>query len=118
MESVDAFLDRTYIEGKYTCYDFVREVWKEITGVDIGDMARPTIGKEGMAGEWDYVAAKWQRLDALKEPCVVLFQRPRMIPHVGVYIRGKVLHLPKDSNARFEELSVASIGFKRLSYYT
>lgn len=118
MISVDGFLQRKYVEGKYNCYDFVRDVWRELTGVDIGDMARPQMDKEGFEGRWEHVAAKWVRLDALRDPCVVLFQRPRMIPHVGVYMRGKVLHLPHGSNARFEDLAVAKIGFNRLSYFT
>lgn len=118
MKSVDQFLHRKYIEGEYNCYDFVRDVWLELCGVDIGDMPRPQMDKEGLQGRWEHVAAKWVRLDALKDPCVILFQRPRMIPHVGVYVRGKVLHLPRFSNARFEDLSVARIGFNRLSYFT
>lgn len=118
MQSVDQFLTRKYVEGQYNCYDFVREVWAAICGVDIGDMERPKMDKEGMVGNWEHVAAKWQRLDALRDPCVVLFQRPRVIPHVGVYVRGKVLHLPQGSNARFEPIAVAKLGFTRLSYYT
>lgn len=116
--SIDKFLDRVYIEDKYNCFDFVREVWQDLTGIDIGGLQTPKMDRRGLKGDWDYTAAKWVRIDAPKDPCVVLFMRARAIPHVGVYIRGKVLHLPKGSNVRFEDLSVASLGFTRLSYYT
>jgi hypothetical protein len=43
-------------------------------------------------------------------------QRPKTPPHIGVFLRGKVLHL-KESGAEFQPLDVASFGFTKMGFY-
>lgn len=115
LDSVDKYLDRVRHKG-YNCWDFTCEVWLELTGEDIrerlpklvGDFRtrRVTIG--GIRGV--------ERLDKPIDPCIVVMQRLRMVPHVGVYLRGRLLHLP-NSGAEFRPLDVAKRCYQKVTYY-
>jgi hypothetical protein len=46
----------------------------------------------------------------------VLMQRPRHIPHVGVYTKGSVFHIRR-AGAQYVPIEVASLGFTTVRYY-
>ena len=61
--------------------------------------------------------AHFEKIPEPIDPCIVLFKRNRVLPHVGIYVRGKVLHLPERSNGKFEPLEIASLGFIDTGFY-
>lgn len=115
MIGVDRFLDR--IPSKdYNCMDFVREVWLAIKGTDIASSltwlsARFKDRKSTVSG-----ARGFERLKSPCTPCIVFMQRRFLVPHVGIWIDGRVLHL-KDNGVQFQPLNVACGYYNRLSYY-
>jgi hypothetical protein len=115
MIKVDYFLNRRFT-ARYTCWDFVREVWKQMTGVDIGDRTPPVFQEMALNAAVKQAIPDFQELVAASDPCIVLFERDRMEPHIGVYLKRRVLHLRR-TGAAFEELRFARMGFARARYF-
>ena len=92
IKSLDGFLDRMPRPG-YNCLDFVREVWQAMTGLDITDRLTGLQGDflDRKATKSGYVA--FSQLKGPLHPCLVVMQRGKMVPHIGVYINGKIMHM-------------------------
>ncbi len=113
--SIDCYLGRRYNNRSYNCLHFARDVWYDLTGVDITDRL------SGLFNPIDRIVkrenlATFTRLDSPVDPCLVLMQRPRVDAHIGVFIRGKVLHI-QPTGVQFVPLEFASRGFKTVRYY-
>lgn len=115
MIRVDAFLNRVPRVG-YKCFDFVREVWFESFGVDVGDKLVSLEGtlrdRRLLPGEMRKVT----RLDKPVDPCFVVFQRKRTTPHIGILYMGRVLHLSA-TGAEYTLLRFVARPYTRVSYY-
>ena len=114
--SVDPYLARKYVEGRYTCSEFARDVWLDLTGEDIGERLRllHVAATDRRIRADDYRA--FSRLREPSSPCIALLRRPRTVPHMGVYLRRRILHL-NGLGVFFQTPSVALLGFKTVSYY-
>lgn len=116
MSLVEKYLFKTFTR-EYNCFSFVRDVWQELTGIDLGDQTP----KEHTVNSYNERALKVAntlvKLDSLRDPCIVLLQRARMEPHVGVYYRGKVLHLTK-RGAYYIPLDQITPGYPNVSFYS
>lgn len=89
---IDDFLAR--VPSKlYNCFDFVRDVRKADTGVDIGDRLQLLRGAFSDRKATVSGLRGWPRLAVPVDGCFVVMQRKRTTPHIGVWVRGKVLHL-------------------------
>jgi hypothetical protein len=115
--SVDKYFNREYDVKKYNCAHLVCEAWKDLTGFDLvgvlggflsGAKDRKTILSD---------LRKMQPLDKVTDPCIVLMQQGRNAPHIGLYVRGRVLHIRKEG-VEFQPLDVATMGFPRVRFYT
>lgn len=118
LASVDPFLSRRRVAAKpgrpgYDCRHFAREVWLAHTGQDIADAlpwlldGKPTARAAGMD--------RLTRLPELTDPCLVLF-RSTDRNHVGVFLRGRVLHLT-ESGVLYERLDLVSVMYSELRFY-
>jgi len=108
--SVDRFLGRPYDRRRYHCWHLVCEAWLDLTGTDLGPVP-----------DWDEreVLARFSAFAASPEPvspCIVLMLTPPSVPHAGVFLRGRVLHI-RPEGARFERLKDATRGFEEVRYY-
>jgi hypothetical protein len=116
MKSVDAYLDRTFDKKDYNCLHFAKEIWHDLTGVDIS---------ERLHGLWHLPTKQirrhnvraFVRIQLPTDPCLALMQAPREAPHVGIYIRGRILHITT-KGVEFMPVEVAMRGFKNIRYYT
>lgn len=112
----DEFLTRTYSEGTYNCMHFAAELWLALTGVDIQDRLNevlhgPLAGR--VIGRRTHDV--FRPLDEPQEPCLVLMQHTRRVPHVGVYLRERVMHLgDRRTGVQLMPLCVATLGFSRV----
>src|SRR5258708_385782 len=103
--SVDPFLDREQSKT-YNCLNFVREVHLAMTGQDI------TAKLTGLVGEFSQRKATvtgvkgFTRLSEPHSPCFVVMQRSRFVPHIGIYLDGRILHLT-NKGVQFQPLIVA-----------
>lgn len=116
MKSVDSMLDRKYDARNYNCAHFVAEAWEHITGNAMSDRLRgflaPMAGRSAPLN----LRREFKPLAKPESPCLVWLTGRNCPPHVGMYIRGKVLHIRK-SGVIFEPLHLAVLGFRRVRFY-
>lgn len=111
--SLDEFLGRRYNFDKYNCGHFVAEVWQHLTGENIDELCKSFVQSDS---ETYFKLFKQRRkLRAPESPCVVFLQAPKLLPHAGIYVDNRVLHLT-ENGAKFDDLSILRV-YYRLSYY-
>lgn len=116
--NVDIYFGRRYDSTSYNCGHFVCDVWRDITGQDI---RAPMGGFLAGPGKRQAIRADlkvFKRLEGPSSPSIVLFQGFRQPPHVGIYWRGRVLHISKEYGVRFDRIEFAGAGAKKTSFYT
>lgn len=114
---LDDLLLKRFNLRTYNCWDLTREVWLRLTGQDLGSPSLASYTADEMGEVVDaWQDTKYQELPAPRDPCIVLMQRSRHIPHVGVYYHGRVIHIRR-AGAQFTPLEVASLGFSSVRYY-
>jgi hypothetical protein len=117
MIRVDDFLDR--VPGAdYKCFDFVREVWLRSFGVDVGDQlaglrAALEHRKVAMSEVKRFTKSDFPVVD----PCFVVFQRKRSIPHIGILFDGRVLHLQGGASAQYSRFKDIARRYTKVSFY-
>lgn len=105
------YADRRFNLQTYNCAHFVREVWLDHCGVDLGDFvpnpmtfaaARRAFGRH----EQDVVGARIVELRTPEEPCLVLINYRAKMPHCGILVDGNLLHLAKSGKVCHEPLNI------------
>ena len=114
--SLDSFFEKRYNRQTYNCAHFVCDVWKSLTGQDIGTELEGFLRPPKERRTDPALRHKFRKLKQPESPCLVLMQRPRSVPHAGVFVRGKVIHL-HESGVEFLPLEVATRGFNKLGFY-
>lgn len=117
MFKVENYLLKQHNMVTYNCWDFIREVWEDLTAQDIGYRTPKGASRKDMKHKFAREEAEFQRIDELQNPCIVLFTRKNALPHVGVYLNGGVLHLPEHNTAKYEPIDIVGLGFKETRYY-
>jgi len=114
--SIDAFFHRKYNRETYNCAHFVSDVWENLTGEGIshklGGLLRPPKTRQASFA----LRREFKRLEAPESPCIVLMQRHGSAPHVGIFVRGRVLHI-HEMGVEFQPIDVASRGFEKIGFY-
>lgn len=115
--NLDDLFFKKYDKNNYNCAHFVRDAWELETGEDISEELEGFL----LPAKSRYARAALRRIfkkiKKPQSPCIVLMQRPRSVPHVGIYLRGKVLHLHEKGVERMTP-EIASRGFKKVGFYT
>ena len=61
----------------------------------------------------------WEKIDTPKEGCAVALGRINHIHHIGVYIKGGIMHCIKGLGVVYEtESTLKRSGYNRVEYYT
>lgn len=115
--SLDKFFFKTYNRKYYNCAHLTCDVWQELTGQDLRDAFRGFLNGRGETRAILKDLRRFRKLDAPVSPCIVLFQSSRMAPHVGVFVRGKVLHI-QPRGVEYQPVEVVAVGFKHTRFYT
>lgn len=116
--SVDLYFGRRYAPGLYNCLHFSVDVWKDLMGQDIQERLEGLLSGRIVGRD---VARRTVEAFRVVEPsppftCLVLMQRPRSAPHVGVWIRGRVLHIQNRVGVQHMPLEIASLGFRKVRF--
>lgn len=115
--NADLYMDRRFNLVNNNCWHLVKDVWLELTGVDLEDFTPQTPTKTSCWVATTEAQSRFRELSEPESPCIVLMQRAIDIPHIGVYIDGKLLHL-RPTGTIWQPLEIARIGFPVLLYYT
>jgi len=122
MIRIDDYMGREFNWRTYNCWDFVRDVWKDHTGKDIGSRDFPTIARDDIK-RFEEIAFKerltvvTERIEKPEDPCLVVFIRPNVMSHIGIWVRGRVLHLRPQGNVVYQALDEVAVGYKELRWY-
>lgn len=114
--SVDKLLGKTYNRDAYNCVHFLVDAWRHLVGQDLSARLAGFLRPAAARGVVAPARHDFARLDAPCSPCIVLMHRPRSAPHVGMYYRGRVLHI-HEHGVEYQPIDVASRGFTKLRYY-
>lgn len=119
MFTIDAYLRKKFHITNYNCWHFVRDVWQELTGTTLYDFTPAHTSKAELELAAHDAVQHFVQVERGPGcgPLIVLMQQTKTAPHVGVLIKGKVLHL-KPCGAAYEAFDVARIGFSKVSFYT
>lgn len=116
MINTDKYLLKIFDIENYNCWDFIRDIWLELTRVDIGKRTPVNISKRSIKENFETGELEFKKISSPVSPCIVLFKNDKLTPHVGVFLNNKVLHL-KNNGPRYEDLTIASIGFNNIGFY-
>lgn len=113
--NLSSYLSKTFDMRVYNCWNFASDVWFDLTGKRLGASI------EGYsASQLTYSATAkstdMERLSAPVSPCLVLMQRRHLNPHIGVFYKGKILHL-RELGASYVPPMIATMGYSDVSYY-
>lgn len=100
----------------YNCVHFLRDAWLAETGRDIGQLLTGFMVERTERRADQGLAHAFVRLGSPVGPCVVLWRRRGVAPHVGLYVRRHVLHLT-DSGPIRQLVAVASLGYHTTRFY-
>lgn len=115
--SVDKWLNKVYRDDKYTCSDFTREVWLDLTGIDIAPALQGLLQAHDGRGLRKAHVAHFKVLAGPCDPCLVVMQRPRSPVHIGVYLRGKILQIT-ERGVEFRTVAIATQFYKSHRFIT
>lgn len=113
VDSFDDLMGKRFDLRTYNCWDLTREVWLRLTG-QVLNMLFVTARTAGEVAEAE--KAQYREIPEAVSPCIALFQRDRFIPHVGVYLNGRVLHIRR-AGVQYSTIEVASFGFTSTRFY-
>jgi hypothetical protein len=94
-ESVDEYHSWQYDDHDCHCYHLVRAIWLDLTGADIGDRTPSPDTALRRHRAFRSGVKQFQAVAARTDPSIV-YMEPNFrggLPHVGVYLRGKIAHL-------------------------
>lgn len=114
MASFDKYLDRVYNSKSYTCYHFASEVWLDLTQIDLSEELHKLFSIGHLTRNH---VKKFEILAKPISPCLVIMQRGRTVPHIGIYWRGSILHI-HGQGVEFQNVSTATRGFNHVRYFT
>jgi hypothetical protein len=113
---VDPYLNRTFSFSSYNCWHFVQDVWKDLTGVDLGNQVPDDKSIASYNTRATDFSKKLTKLPNKKDPCIVLMLRDRTQPHIGVYYKGRLLHLgPR--GAEYRPLEHVTGPYQTIEFY-
>jgi hypothetical protein len=112
---IDDLLQCSYSES-FNCWDFALLAWERLTGKKLPRVLEGHT-LPAMRAALDECKVSFKPIEAPISPCFVLFERNVTAPHIGVFYKGRVLHM-NERGAFWVPISDAARGYQRTSYYT
>ncbi len=116
MFSTDRYMAWLFDLERCNCWHLARAAWLDLTGRDIGDRTPETITRAALIGRFATDVPTFVKLPGPQEPSLALFTRDRGVPHVGVWVRGRILQMTH-SGPSYTPLATAKIGFDQVEFY-
>lgn len=116
MSSIDKFFGRKYHPRDYNCAHFAIDVLKETAGIELHAQFQMVFtGPQDRRADHSLFAG-FRRIHHPVDNTFIIFRAPRVAPHVGIYLRGRVLHL-QQQGVQFQYLDVVAINFHSYRLY-
>lgn len=115
---LDALMGREYDRHRYNCAHFAAEVWRLETGEELLPLLTPLMDPRAprVPRELGLMFRSHDGVPGRGVRAIVVMRRAGSASHVGVFLRGRVLHL-HERGPEFLPPAVASRGFETVTYY-
>lgn len=114
---IDAYLARRFDIVTQNCWHVARDAWFELTGTDLGDRTPEKVTRKALLGRFESDVPTFTKLDGPDDPCIVLMRDGvEVVPHVGIFYRGKVLQMAH-SGVSYLPLHLARSDFDSVEFY-
>lgn len=114
---IEKYLAWEYNGHVQTCWTLARAFWLELTGVDLShETPVADVPLRELCDKVTLVSALLQNVLNLQDPCLVLMERERTTPHIGVYYHGRILHLNRQG-CSYQAPDHVTACFPHVSYY-
>lgn len=114
--SVDPYLKLRYDQDDFNCYHFTDKVWFDLKGERIADRLKALYEKTGDLRRLIPGVKAFEKLDRPEEPSIVWLRYPGVV-HMGVYLRGRILHISRKSGVLFQRPCFVTRGYAKVVYY-
>lgn len=109
----DDLLTKEYDATNYNCGHFVAEVYQRLTGENISQICQ-SFNKRPF-DEFLQLIKKRIKLKVAKSPCVAIMKKEGLVPHAGIFLNNRILHIDADG-VKFSDLSFIE-SFYKVSFY-
>jgi len=116
VKSVDIYFNRKYNPKNYNCAHLVAEVWKDLTGQDISETISGALTNLANRDINKIDRTKFRKIDTLQDPCIVLLWSSKRLPHCGIYLRERFLHITPQG-VKFQLPEIALFGYAMRRFY-
>lgn len=117
--ALDSLMERRYDRVRYNCAHFAADVWRLETGEELLPLLAPIMDQRAprVPRELGLLFRSHDGRPDDRTRALVVMRRAGSASHVGVFLRGRVLHL-HERGPEFLPPHVATRGFETVSYYT
>lgn len=112
--NVSDYLARQYHPAEYNCLHFARDVYYELTGIDIRERLEEVFVDPATLGP-GHVRA-FHAIESPADPCLVVMTRGRET-HIGVYLHGRLLQL-NPQGASFPQFDLVRPTYRKVRFFT
>lgn len=113
--SLDSLMGKRYT-ATYTCLNFACDAWELETGQKLNDKVLSLLTAKSSRVVAREELNEFELLKEPVSPCVVILRKQLRPLHIGIYVRGKVIHLT-DDGVRMQPLDHLKLCYDRLRYY-
>ena len=111
MEINGDILSREYHPDKFNCGHFFLWAWNKL----FPDKAFAIPGGDQGFGLLS-VKSNFKMVSKLEKYGVVTMHHRSFVPHIGIFFKGKVLHI-RQNGVEYQPLSVVRIGYQEIRFY-
>lgn len=115
--TLDSFFGRAYHRRRYNCAHLAIEVWEYLHNRPVAAAMRGFLVPGEVSGGLGH-ATGVQPLTRPCDPCFVLMRSKVREPHVGVFYKGKIIHLAGNHRVQYQPPDVVTMGYTRIRYFT
>jgi hypothetical protein len=117
MVSIDPLLDRLFDRDNYQCAHFTNEAWSHLVGHDLSHaLDGLLLPVKDKVVDPTKIRSFLKTISKPISPCIVFMFRRGITPHLGVFWKGRILHLTEDG-VRYETSDIATMFFTKVRYY-
>lgn len=116
MKSVDALFTRSFDDDTYNCAHFVVDAARYLFELDYKDEFLPVMTSVDKRQIVLSSRTSFKRVQRAMDGDVVMLRAGRQTPHVGLFVRGKILHIQR-SGVQLQPLHVVEVGFSAVRFY-
>lgn len=108
---------RQYDENTYHCVHFVVDAWRVLLDEDISADFSGMLTPLESASVMPLWPDLFVEIDNPQKPCIVVLRKGDRTPHMGMWYKGKILHL-REEGPHYANLARICLEYDTVRFYT